>query len=465
MYSQIHIGGGDYGAYPCQGAQLLVDQGIDAQAHYTHGDYDWQTQPTASERTDAELFQATSWANLYDGVPGEDAVTSIKSVLASQHPVALLFPICPAFDALSATDDRLSASEVRGASDRGNHEVQVLGYDSTGVLIQNSWGTYWGNKGRAWLDWDFVTQYSLGAVTLGSIEPPVTQTAPSAPTSVVASRPGASTATLTWKAPASNGGSAITGYKVSRNGVDASGKGAWSTTVSATTTSFTFSNLVATSGYTLSVRAINAIGTGTAASATVAAAPSTPSTATSVTGSTATSTATLAWAAPVSDGGSEVTGYRVSRNGTSASGSGAWSTTKSATTTSQTFTDLLQATTYNLSVAAVNANGTGPTTTVTVTTKGTSVPQSVKATTSGTTATLTWTPPATTASSVTGYSVGRNGYDSRGNGPWSTTKSSSSRSQTFTNLKPGSTYRLSVAAVTSAGKGNVATVTVTIPSS
>ncbi|PWJ46433.1 Papain family cysteine protease [Quadrisphaera granulorum] len=464
MYSQIHVGNGDNGAYPRDGAQLLVAQGIDTQAHYTHGNYDWQTTPTTAERTNAELFQATSWTNLYDGVPGDGAITSIKSVLASQHPVALLFPIYPAFDALSVSDNHLSASEIPGTRSRGNHDVQVLGYDSTGVLIQNSWGTNWGNQGRAWLDWDFVTQYSLGAVTLGSIEPPVTQTAPSAPQSVTATRPSASTATLTWKAPPSNGGSTITGYTVSRDGKDASGRGAWSTTVSATTTSFTFSNLVATSGYTLSVRAINAIGTGAAASATVAAAPSTPSAATSVTGSATTTAATLTWAAPASNGGSAITGYRVARDGTSSTGAGAWSTTKSATSTSQTFTSLLQATTYNLSVAAVNANGAGPTTTVTVTTGGTSVPQSVKATVSGTTATLTWTPPAITGSTVTGYSVGRNGFDSKGNGPWSTTKSSTSRSQTFTNLRPGGTYVLSVAAVTGQGKGNVATVTVTIPS-
>lgn len=134
----------------------------------------------------------------------------------------------------------------------------MLGYDSTGVLIQDSWGTSWGNKGRAWLDWDFITQYSLGAVTLGSIEPPVTQTAPSAPTSVAASRPSASTASLTWKAPASNGRSATTRYRVSRNGTSASGSGAWSTSKSSTTTSQTFTDLLQATTYDLSVTAVNA---------------------------------------------------------------------------------------------------------------------------------------------------------------------------------------------------------------
>ncbi|WP_109773181.1 fibronectin type III domain-containing protein [Quadrisphaera granulorum] len=76
---------------------------------------------------------------------------------------------------------------------------------------------------------------------------------------------------------------------------------------------------------------------------------------------------------------------------------------------------------------------------------------------------MSGTPPALIGSTVTGYSVGRNGFDSKGSSPWSTTKSSTSRSQTFTNIRTESTYVLSVAAVTGQGKGNVATVTVTIP--
>jgi len=95
-----------------------------------------------------------------------------------------------------------------------------------------------------------------------------------------------------------------------------------------------------------------------------------------------------------------------------------------------------------------------------------SAPTAVSATVSGTSATLTWSPPSSTGSSaVTGYTYGRDGTDSQGTGPWSGASGASTRSATFNLLKPGSTYRLSVAATNVAGTGTAASVTVTIPAS
>jgi hypothetical protein len=86
---------------------------------------------------------------------------------------------------------------------------------------------------------------------------------PTAPTSAKATgEPAARTATLSWKVPANARGGLITGYRVGRNGTDSTGKGPWSTTVSATTRSLVFKRLVPGTTYTLFVRAITAQGQG-----------------------------------------------------------------------------------------------------------------------------------------------------------------------------------------------------------
>tara|TARA_B100001123_G_scaffold433771_2_gene559140 strand:+ start:37957 stop:40077 length:2121 start_codon:yes stop_codon:yes gene_type:complete len=94
-------------------------------------------------------------------------------------------------------------------------------------------------------------------------------TTPGAPTSVAATADGTS-ATVTWTAPSSTGGSAITGYKVEST-VDA---GTTWTTATANTASTavtaTYSDLTSGASYSFRVSAINAVGTGSASTASEA---------------------------------------------------------------------------------------------------------------------------------------------------------------------------------------------------
>ncbi|WP_181127045.1 MULTISPECIES: S8 family serine peptidase [unclassified Rathayibacter] len=188
-------------------------------------------------------------------------------------------------------------------------------------------------------------------------------TTPSVPTAVSAtSDAGTRAATLAWQPPISDGGSPITGYRVSRTGTDAAGNGPWSTIVSSSSRTQRFTNLTAGSTYSLSVQAVTATASGTAASASVLVAgvttPGAPTDATAVKNDS-TRSATFSWSPPLSDGGSAITGYRVSRDGTDAAGNGSWTTVVPSSSRSQEFTNLAISSTYTFTVKAITAIGTG----------------------------------------------------------------------------------------------------------
>jgi hypothetical protein len=193
--------------------------------------------------------------------------------------------------------------------------------------------------------------------------PPGTRWAPTPVT--VTKDDAAHTATLTWAVTDESGGQStgdpdplpITGWRITRDGTDSAGQGPLAQTLAATTLTTTFTKLAVGRSYTVTVAPVNAAGVGerTTVPVVMAGAPGAPLAVAAT--SPTSSTATLTWTAPRAPGGFPVTGYKVARNGSDASGKGSWSTVLPATRGYATFTKLVPGRTYRLSVAAINALG------------------------------------------------------------------------------------------------------------
>jgi predicted phage tail protein len=184
---------------------------------------------------------------------------------------------------------------------------------------------------------------------------PTAITVPGVPTGVGATAGGAS-ATVTWTAPGDNGGSAITGYKLTPY---KEGFAQTPVTAAAGETTKTIGGLTANSSYTFTVIAVNAIGQSAESSPSGAVAPkaaAAPGAPTAVGATAKGSGALVTWTAPTEDGGSTISGYRI----TPYLGSVAQApTTTSTTATNAAVTGLANGSAYTFKVAAINGVGTG----------------------------------------------------------------------------------------------------------
>ena len=285
---------------------------------------------------------------------------------------------------------------------------------------------------------------------------------PGAPTVLSATASGSARIDLSWSAPASTGGSAITGYRIE---ISSDGGSNWTDLVATTgATGTDYSDTSVPPGTTRHYRvsAINAGGTGVpsnTASATTVAATSVPGAPTGLLATASGSTGIdLSWSAPTGTGGSAITGYRIE---VSSNGGSNWINlvaNTSNTTTTYAHTGLAAGTTRHYRVSAINANGTGPTSGVANATTGTSVPGAptvLSATASGTARIdLSWSAPASTGgTAITGYRIE---VSPNGTSNWTDLVANTGNANTgyaHTGLAGGTTRHYRVSAINTNGAG------------
>jgi uncharacterized protein (TIGR02145 family) len=285
---------------------------------------------------------------------------------------------------------------------------------------------------------------SYGSV-LTFITTAVPNTVPGAPTGVMAAA-GNAQAIVSFIAPSSNGGSAITGYTVTSNPAPTGGV---PVTWTGTGPSITATGLTNGTPYTFTVVATNVVGNSVSSSASnsvTPAAPTVPGAPTIGTAVAGNTQATVSFTAPSSTGGSAITGYTVTSNPAPAVGPGTWT----GTGPSITATGLTNGTPYTFTVVATNAVGNSLASSASNSVTPATVPDaptSVNAVRGNALAIVSFTGSSSTGgSAITGYTVTSSPAGGTGNG--------TSSPITVTGLTNGTSYTFSVVATNAEGNSS-----------
>ena len=194
LYSQVN-GGVDQGSTFLENFQLVAAQGVDTKADYRpQGDYEWQKKPTSAQRASAAFHRALAPSLLFTGLgQGPKARTLISNALAAGQPVVIGIRVFNNFYYLSGSKSTFSNADISGDF-LGYHAVTAFGYNATGIVIENSWGTGWGKAGFATLSWDFVQSNVIEAWTTAGFANPTVAVSPTAWASAGAGTPATITA-------------------------------------------------------------------------------------------------------------------------------------------------------------------------------------------------------------------------------------------------------------------------------
>ena len=178
VYNQIN-GGRDNGSSIYNALSLMVSEGFAPCNYMPYNVKDYRTQPSSRAKRAAAKYKAKDFKKL-----DMANLSALKSELAKGNPIVFGGKVYRELHKLRANN---SVMDSYSGPISGGHAMVIVGYDDNlkttsgkrgGFLIMNSWGTWWGKAGYAYISyriWPDIAKYgyvvydsdaSLGPVSL-----------------------------------------------------------------------------------------------------------------------------------------------------------------------------------------------------------------------------------------------------------------------------------------------------------
>jgi len=162
---------GDRGAFLRTTMAAMVLFGVPPEEYWPYIEADFDNEPTSFCYAFAQDYQTIQYFRLDPpGKTREPLLKEIKSFLAAGLPSMFGFSVFSSIE--QAGEEGKIPYPCRGERILGGHAVVAVGFDDDikiknstcgietkgALLVRNSWGTGWGDKGYGWLPYEYILQ-------------------------------------------------------------------------------------------------------------------------------------------------------------------------------------------------------------------------------------------------------------------------------------------------------------------
>jgi C1A family cysteine protease len=142
----------DSGAYIRTGIKSAAKNGICTETTYPYNINKFTEKPTENCYAEALNYQVLSYERI-------STLLQLKQALAEGHSVSFGFSVYESFQTDKVSKTGKMKKPRKNERLLGGHAVLAVGYDDSQkhVIVKNSWGTEWGDKGYFYMPYSYIT--------------------------------------------------------------------------------------------------------------------------------------------------------------------------------------------------------------------------------------------------------------------------------------------------------------------
>jgi len=149
----------DNGAQLSTGVKILTNIGVSTEHTWPYVTWKTSLEPSTEAYTDAGTRKIVQAAR----VERDSGINGIKQVLASGYPIVFGFLVYDSFESEGVASSGVLNMPQANEQTQGGHAVMMVGYDDATqrVIVRNSWGAFWGQKGYFTMPYSYVIDRNL----------------------------------------------------------------------------------------------------------------------------------------------------------------------------------------------------------------------------------------------------------------------------------------------------------------